>query len=361
LKVALLGANGFVGIRAVERWVGNGIDVRPIVRGFPSMARLSRFDLDIRIANALDEDALKKVFEGCDVVVHAVAGNADVVEGSAPAYRAADAVGVKRLVYISSASVHGQDPAPNTDESSALDLKQWSWYNLAKIRAERSIRKARKSGSTEVVILRPGIVWGPRSRWVADFVEGLMTRKAYVVSGGNGVLNSIFVDNLIHAIELGWAKDGVDGEAFIVQDDESVTWRELYQPLCDAMGRNWDEVWDIGSPPPPKKDRVESIRGSKTVQKVLPAVPGKLKRVGKAALKAMPEPVMESPFALPVVTPPTASEEMAKLHTCGWRLPDDKARRLLRYAAERSFDEGMEITLRWLKSAGYPLSEQALG
>lgn len=357
MRIALLGANGFLGTRAVERWVQDSqVEVRPIVRSFPSMARLSRFDLDIQIANALDEEALKKAFEGCDIVIHAVAGNADVVEGtSAPAYRAANEVGVTRMVYISSASVHGQSPSPGTDESSPLSDKQWSWYNNAKVHAESHLQKARKSGSTEIVILRPGIVWGPRSRWLTDFVEGLMINKAHVVNEGKGILNSIFVDNLIHAIELAWQQDSVDGHAFIVQDDEQVTWQNLYRPLCQAMGKSWNDVHMVSAPSAEKPDRVDSLRGSKTIQRVLPMIPGKVKRAGKAMLNALPEPPSYSPFELPRLSPPTASLEMAELHTCAWRLPDDKARKQLGYSAEKTFDEGMEISIQWLKAAGYPI------
>lgn len=363
MRIALLGANGFLGTRAVERWVAGGqFEVQPIVRSFASMARLSRFNLDIRLANALDEDALKVAFQGCDVVVHAVAGNADVVEGtSAPAYRAANAVGVRRMIYISSASVHGQNPAPGTDESSPLSDKQWSWYNNAKVHAERHLQKARKSGSTEIVILRPGIVWGPRSRWITDFVEGLMTHQALVVDEGKGVLNSIFADNLIHAIELAWAKEGVDGQAFIVQDDESVVWQDLYRPLCNLMGTSWDEVHNVSAAPSIKPNRVDSLKGSKTVQKVLPLVPSKVKRAGKAMLLALPEPAISSPFTLPQPFQPTSTPEMAELHTCRWRLPDEKARRDLGYSAEKTFEEGLEISARWLKAAGYPVVVNRIG
>ncbi len=396
MRVSVLGANGFVGTRIVERWLGalgtgsarqatSYIPV-PIVRSFPSLARLSRFDLECRIADGRDEEAMRKAFAGSEVVVHCVAGNADVVAGtSAPAYRAADAVGVRRMVYLSSASVHGQNPASGTDESTPLSAKQWSWYNNAKVHAERRLLAARGKGKTEVVILRPGIVWGPRSRWVTDFVEATMKGEAYVVNGGTAILNSIFVDNLIQSVELAMDVSGADREAFIVQDQpdfggsslevgteqsqskahgptvKAVCWRNLFAPLCLAVGGRWEGV---GTLPPPEvarpttMDRIEGVRLSKAAQKTLPLVPSKLKRTGKAILRAWPSPVEVSTFALPIRRPPSVTEEMSRLQTCGWRLPDVKAREHLGYEPGTTFRDGLEITLDWLCAAGYPIASR---
>ncbi|MFQ3588571.1 MAG: NAD-dependent epimerase/dehydratase family protein [Fimbriimonadaceae bacterium] len=362
MRVAVLGANGFFGTRAVELWLAEGIEVRPVVRSFASLARLSRWDLDCRVADARDEPSLRKAFEGCDVVVHAVAGNADVVEGTAaPALRAAHAAGVRRMVYLSSASVHGQDPPSGTTEDAPLSDRQWHWYNNAKVRAERALAAARRAGSCETVVIRPGVVWGPRSRWVTDPFEAARAGRLAVVDGGRGVVNSVFADNLAAAVALAWETPGVDGRVYFVQDGENLTWRDFYEPILAAAGRSWADVADVPFPepkPPGFGDRVEALRGSKTMQKILPRVPSRLKRAGRAVLKAIPEPPKPEPFALPRPPAPSVSEEMARLYRCRWRLSDERARRELGYRPVRTFDEGMAITLEWMRRAGYPVAAE---
>src|SRR4030095_6944302 len=133
------------------------------------------FDLDGAVADVFDQTALRHAFADCAVVVHAVAGDPTVIVGSlAPVYRAAQAAGVRRLVYLSPASVHGQAPAPGTNEESPLNEHQPLAYNNAKVRAERALLKLREQGDVEVVLLRPGIVWGPRSAWIANFTTALL-------------------------------------------------------------------------------------------------------------------------------------------------------------------------------------------
>ena len=148
--VAVLGAGGFIGNRLVETLHLRGEHrVRPVARRAASLALSARFSLDCRLADARDEAALIEAFSGCTYVVHAVAGPPDTVVGAvAPVYRAAAASGVRRLVYLSSASVHGQSPAEGTDEDSPLNARQSVAYNNAKVAAERILQDLRQGGAS---------------------------------------------------------------------------------------------------------------------------------------------------------------------------------------------------------------------
>ena len=122
MTIAIVGANGFIGGRAVEMLhLESKFKLRPVVRSYASLARLARFKLDWKIADARDERALRQSFEGCEFVIHAVTGDPrTILDTLAPVYRAADACGVRRLIYLSTASVHGQAPAAGTDEWTPL-------------------------------------------------------------------------------------------------------------------------------------------------------------------------------------------------------------------------------------------------
>ena len=109
MRVAILGASGFIGNRAVEMLHRDGrCEVVPVVRRPAAMALARRFDLAPWVADALDEEALRKAFRGCEAVVSSITGDTrTLVDSVTPLYRAAQAVGVRRIVYLSSASVHG--------------------------------------------------------------------------------------------------------------------------------------------------------------------------------------------------------------------------------------------------------------
>jgi nucleoside-diphosphate-sugar epimerase len=366
LKVAILGANGFIGSRTVEMFHLDGFaEVRPIVRTMYNLARLSRFDLDSRIANAFDQSSLSTAFQGCDIVVHAIAGDhKTIVESLAPTYHAAEAAGVQRLVYLSSASVHGQSPGRETDENSPLNDHQAIAYNNSKVQAEMQLRELRKKGSVEVVMLRPGIVFGPRSYWISSFATDLLDGQAYMVDGGKGICNSIYIDNLIHAIYLAGTIQGIDGEAFIVGDDDIITWRELYQPMLEAFGFDLDKVHDVTYKPNSKsrKEKIKGILTSSPSRKILSVFPQKFLHATKLGLSALitspqqyPSPWIFSRTQDKSSQQPIASLEMALLHHCQYKLPDTKARKMLGYKPGVSFAEASRRTIGWLAFAGYPV------
>src|SRR3984893_2152665 len=284
MKVAVLGASGFVGGHLLRCLRIYGADTRAVARH-----QFASCDADVRMADACDVYALRDAFEGCDGVVHAALGSNDVIVGSvAPVYAAAQAAGVRRLVYISTGSVHGQSPAAGTDESSPLHTRHSLAYNNAKVRAERKLRKLRARGTVEIVILRPTIVFGPGSRWVFAFADALRASRAYVVDGARGICNSIYVDNLGYAVHLALTVPNIDGEVFLIGDRETVTWRDLYRPIADALGCDLDEVPSFSPPearPGFKQLYIEPARTSEMGRAMSAHCPIGLKSAVKQAVR----------------------------------------------------------------------------
>ena len=360
-RIAVLGASGVVGSRLLEMFhLGELAALRPVVRNYSSLARLARFDLDWCVADARNLEALTAAFAGCEAVVNLIAADpAIIVQNAVASYQAAQAAGVKRMVFMSSASVHGQAPEPGTDETSTLHTHHRFPYNNAKVRAERVLAELRSKGNVELSILRPGIVYGPRSRWVSVIADQLLSDSAYLINDGQGICNSIYVDNLIEAIRLALTVPQADREVFIVGDRERVTWRVFYHHLAVGLGRDFSRVQRLEPPSFETgfSDRLNGLRVSKPVQDLLPLVPSTLKEALKGAIKGVSAPPRPSPWLLPVKPDPQITEEFAALHQCSVQLPSTKAEAILGYLPTVSFSEGMRRSLAWLRFAGYPVQQ----
>jgi nucleoside-diphosphate-sugar epimerase len=352
-RVAVLGAGGFVGNRLVETYAasGNADEVAPIVSCAGALALASRFQLRGRVADAFDEDALVAALEGCTELVCAIAGDpTTIVETVRPVYFAAERAGIRRLVYLSSAVVHGQAPDPGTDETSTLSLDQPFAYNQAKIRAENLLQQLCREGGVEVVILRPAIVYGPRSQWTGGFADQLLRGTAFLADGGMGVCNAIYIDNLVHAIRLAMEAERVNGEVFLLNDRETISWRDLFAPIAEALGISLDDV------PQPSSSAVIRKTDSISNRLLMPAA--------RAAVRMLPRPLAEAQRALrrrllnsPTTEKPSleVAKELALLQSCRVRLPSAKAERILGYSPRVSFDEGCRRSVAWLRFAGYPV------
>jgi nucleoside-diphosphate-sugar epimerase len=203
-------------------------------------------------------------------------------------------------------------------------------------------------------ILRPGIVYGPRSRWIAGFARAVVEGSAYAVAEGRGVCNAIYVDNLAHAIELALRREEAAGETFLVADDDAVTWRMLYEPVCQALGHSWDVVADVAprSPRRTPRERLLELKDDPAARIILdraPMAPGN--PIRRLAVRA--------PAEEPLDVPPRPALETSILQTCDYRFPTTKARGVLGFEPPIPFEEARRRTVAWLGFAGYPVAAAA--
>ena len=338
-----------------------------MVRNIANLARLSKFDLDGRVADGFDQAALALALQGCDVVVHAIAGDQRTILGTlVPTYQAAQEAGIKRMIYLSTASVHGQSPPPGTDENSPLSDRQLIAYNNYKVKAERRLLQLRRQGNVEVVFLRPGIVFGPRSFWVSSFADNILSGHAYLANQGQGICNSIYVDNLVWAISLAMTTKNVDQQAFLLGDSERITWSEFYRPIAAALGFDITQVPSVTyiPPRPSWSNRLKKMLDLKLSSAFLSLFPNKWRQTVRAARSAfLAAPVCyHSAWEFPKGPPPPAHQatlEMTLLYQCQYKFSHQKAYQILGYEPIVSFPEACKRTVGWLAFAGFPVEEMS--
>ncbi len=361
MRIAITGASGFVGNRVVEKFYLAGLhDVVPLVYRYSSLTLPARFPISAKVCDHFEVEPLTRAVEGCDAVVHAAFGS-PLSKMSRAIYKACDNAGVKRLVILGSASVYNQNPASGTTEESPLPGQPATRYNANKIRSDRIFRSLRSNGKTEIVFLMPGVVYGPRSQWIATLANQIMQGRAFLIKEGLGVCNSVYVDNLVEAIRLALEAERVDGEAFFVSDAETVSWREFYGPVLSAFGKTFEDVHYIE----PRvfqstavgRARVWAMETAETpfAQRIKPLVPFALKKIYKGVMSwsANEGPPVDGALLRP--EPVTVAEDMNLMQQCEYKLPNTKAEKLLDYQPLVSFADGMKKSVQWLRFAGYPV------
>jgi nucleoside-diphosphate-sugar epimerase len=351
-RVAVVGAAGFIGNRTVEMLHrGASIDVVPVVRRAASLALSCRFAIKGVIADATDESSLSRAFQGCDAIVSSVTGSPELITGICrPLVAAAKAAGARRIIHISSQMVHGQSLAPRTTEDTPFPPRQPLAYNRAKAEAEGLMRSAASSAGLGLVILRPGIVYGPRSRWTGGIADDLLAGNAFLLRDRGGACNAVYVDNLVHAIELSLGSSASAGEAFFVNDDQPLSWSDLILPVADALGL------EAGAMPRVTLQEVLASSPSRLREIVFPIARNAFRRLPRslahvlrgarsAAIERRPHPAAG----------PCYSREMALLQSNSVHVSNDKAARLLGYRPIVHYAEAMRRSISWLRFAGYPV------
>lgn len=243
-RAAVTGAAGHAGASLIRELAARGHGPRMLVRR--DRRAVEGVEGRVVTADLFDGDALRRAFDGVDVVYHLAAqvsvdGDRDGsvrrtnVEGTRNVAAAAAAAGVRRLVHFS--SVHVFEPVPQDhplDETRPY-VSGGSAYDVSKIESEMVAFDAR-SGGLEVVTLNPTAVIGP---W--DFKPsrlGQILRRLHrgtlpaVVEGGFDFVDARDVARAAVAA----AEFGEDGERYIV-GGRYRSLRELAGIVREVTGR----------------------------------------------------------------------------------------------------------------------------
>lgn len=228
--VLVTGAGGFVGSVVVRALRAAGC---PVVAGYrrPSAGGDARVDV-------LDPASLDAATTGVGAVVHcAVGGGRDtsvIVEGTRNVLAAAGQAGVARFVQLSSVAVYG-GVTGRVDEDAPTDHPSGA-YGAAKVAAERLCREA--GGDMAVAILRPSLIYGPRSaQWTTPWLDRLQSgRWPRLGRAGDGQANLVHVDDLagfiVHLVTNARPVTGT----FNVNGADIPTWDVYIESLRQAIG-----------------------------------------------------------------------------------------------------------------------------
>ena len=248
MKAFVTGANGFVGSSLVNRLLAEGCEVGGLVRVTSDLRFLDGTKTALVYGDVGEDGAVETMghaAQGAEVFFH-VAGmvtdwgrRADFervnVEGTRRALAAARAAGVRRFLLVSSAAVHGFGGFRDRTEDDPTPPSPFD-YVQTKLRAEEVARAAAGGGPMELVVVRPGNVFGPRDRLTSvPLLRAIRKGLFGYVSGGRCLTCPTYIENLVDALWLAATTPGAAGRTYLVTDGLDVSWSQFGMALADAL------------------------------------------------------------------------------------------------------------------------------
>ncbi|HEY1509424.1 MAG TPA: NAD(P)-dependent oxidoreductase [Solirubrobacteraceae bacterium] len=241
MRVFITGASGFIGRALCERYAADGHEVR-------GCDLVSDPDRDVVGGDVAEPGPWQDHAAGCELVIHTAANvslrlerreqmwRANVL-GTANALEAAQRAGAQRFVHFSSVTVFGLEFPDGVDERYPVH-NTFIPYPDSKIASEQVVLQAHLDERVPCTVLRPGDVYGPRSRAWALVPAELIRRRRFMLPGrGKGIHSPVFIDNLVDGVALAAASSEAAGQVFTLSDGIGVPCREFFEPYAKLIGR----------------------------------------------------------------------------------------------------------------------------
>jgi nucleoside-diphosphate-sugar epimerase len=318
MRVFVTGASGFIGRALCERYLADGHEVV----GCDLVADSSR---GVVRGDVSEPGAWQQHAAGCDLVIHTAAivsfrlerpeevWRANVL-GTANAIAAAERAGARRFVHFSSVTVFGFYFPDGVDERYPVH-NTYVPYPDTKIASEQVALAAHLDGRVPCTIVRPGDVYGPRSRvWALIPAELIRTRRMMLPDGGRGIHSPVYIDDLIDGVVLAGDSPEAVGQVFTLSSGVGVPYREFFAPYAELLGRRLITV------PTPVALALAAV-----IQRAARLTPGE-NEINPAAVRYF---LRKGTYA------------------------NDKARRVLGWEPRTSLQDGLARTVAWLREQGF--------
>lgn len=248
MKILVTGAGGFLGSHVVERLLAHGYtDIRCVLRDPAKADRLARISasypnahLEFCYGNLRSKADCTRVMTDASVIFHLAAG----LKGSAAEMFADSAVASRnmleiletrdhasvtstRFVLVSSFGVYGVAAlrrGARVDEQTPLETHpEWrDIYSHSKLRQEQLFWEHQRKAGFELVVLRPGVIYGPGGGAFSARV-GIQIGPVFFHLGGSNLLPLSFVINCAEAIVFAGTHPDSAGQVYNVHDNELLT------------------------------------------------------------------------------------------------------------------------------------------
>lgn len=267
-RVLVTGASGFVGRALLPALLRNGDKVRAL--GSPSASDpLQQAERgatpvewhrgDLRIPEALPPE----VFEKVEVVLHLAAlahvprstlrtaaadlRRINVLAPTLLAERAA-AAGARRLVFVSSALVHG-DRSTGSPLTESAALAPVEAYGASKAEAEARLHEACGPRGLELTVVRPPLVYGPRAKGnFARLLAWAMAGRPVPRALCRNSRSFVGLTNLCSLLVLAAHHPAAANETYLVSDQEDLSTGELYRRTALRAGAQ-PRFWPLSPGP----------------------------------------------------------------------------------------------------------------
>ena len=248
-KILVTGSTGFVGRSLCKSLKSSGYAVCPTSRVEPYNQNEFNYFVSGNISGATD---WSQILTDVDAVIH-LAARAHILNDSSDnplaEYRLAntlptiklgrDAIkaGVRRFIFVSSVGVNGAETFGDPYRSSDLAAPH-SPYTISKYEAELELRSLFQDTDSELVIVRPPLIYGPDAPGNLALIMGLMKKHLPIPLGCiHNKRSFVALDNFVCFLEACISHPKAANKTFIISDGVDLSTSEFVKLIAMLINK----------------------------------------------------------------------------------------------------------------------------
>lgn len=227
MKVFLTGAAGFVGGHVLRKLVAEGHSVRALLRFPPKARSLASDRVEIVAGDIVNGFGLDRM-AGCDAVIHLVG---IIAESGKATFERIHHLGTRNVVEAAQ-----RNRIPRFIQMSALGVRAEgvSEYQTSKWKGEEAVRQS----GIEYCILRPSLIFGPGSGFVAEMLEIMRKAPLFRPVPGNGkpLFRPVFAGDVAHCFVQALTNPAATNQTIDLGGGDELSLNQVLEEIARSAG-----------------------------------------------------------------------------------------------------------------------------
>jgi nucleoside-diphosphate-sugar epimerase len=250
-RILITGSNGFVGQNLCKKLISKKYLIRKIIRS--SLKKKEEHSEVCNVGEINKDTNWSIALKNIDCVIHCAARVHSINEDKADSldlYRKINVdgtrnlaeqsvkAGVKRIIFLSSIKVNGEETKFSSPFKYDDVPKPESSYAISKWEAEQALEAISKKYGIEIVIIRPPLIYGPNVKGNFLRLINLANHQIpFPISKVNNLRSFVSLNNLVDLICCCINHPSAPGKVFLVSDGMDISTLELIKKIGYALGK----------------------------------------------------------------------------------------------------------------------------
>ncbi|MBY9002599.1 MAG: 7-cyano-7-deazaguanine synthase [Candidatus Lokiarchaeota archaeon] len=230
-KIAITGANGYLGMGTIKKALSQNWDVNAIVRRNEVIKELQLLGSKVFLVKNFEIPSLTEAFENCTAILHF----ANIVCGSKEIFEKVNIQGLKNILEAAKIANVSKIIYPSGLGVDKYNIVEWAKneYFRSKFEAEKILKQA----NIPYIIFRPSYIVGPHDELIPEIINQIVDGEVIIAGDGNIPMQPIYLNDAITAFLSATSEERHINRIYDLVGPQIITMNDLVELVIKKLSQ----------------------------------------------------------------------------------------------------------------------------